>query len=80
MDATKTFYHGLVLLAPVGAAALEVTDILQREVEWRILDEADEPKSEAKAEPALGHEILQLHPVLPPSECKEALGQERIVS
>ena len=68
MDATKTFYHGLVLLAPVGAAALEVSEILQGEVERRILDEADEPEGEAKAETALGHEILQLHPVLAPPE------------
>ena len=53
---------------PVGETALEVSEILQGEVERRILDEADEPEGEAKAETALGHKILQLHPVLAPPE------------
>ena len=50
MDAPKTCCYGLILFAFVGAAALEVADVLQWEVERRILDEADEPLQEVPKE------------------------------
>ena len=74
MDASKTCCHGLILFAFVGAAALEVADVFQREVERRILDEADEPQGDAKEESTLGHEVFQLHSVLASSEGEQALG------
>ena len=80
MDAPKTCCYGLILFAFVGAAALEVADVFQREVERRILDEADEPQGDAKEEATLGHEVFQLHSVLTSSEGEQALGQEGIVA
>ena len=80
MDASKTCCYGLILFAFVGAAALEVADVFQREVERRILDEADEPQGDAKEETTLGHEVFQLHSVLASSEGEQALGQEGIVA
>ena len=73
MDATKTSCRGLVLLVPVGDAAFEVAEISQREVERRILYEADEPQGDAKEETTLGHKVFQLHSVFASPEGEQAL-------
>ena len=80
MDTPKTCCYGLILFAFVGAAALEVADVFQREVERRILDEADEPQGDAKEETTLGHEVFQLHSVLASSEGEQTLGQKGVVA